>query len=110
MNFLTMLTPFQWGAIGIAAAVLLFMYGKDILAWWNTPRANVPPPPPQIGTTAPPKPGIPTRGQVFDYADAIYSYFEEENCKEGMAAIETVVKHAFHKHDSEGHPTTTGAK
>lgn len=102
------MTPFNWGlvAAAVVAIILINLPWQAILAWLTTPRSTAPPP---IGTPAP-KAGVPTRRQVLDYADAIYTYFEDDDCKEGMAAIEIVVKHAFHEHDTEGHPTTTGGK
>lgn len=88
-------------AIGSGGIVGFGMYA--IYAYWDVIKAK-------LGgstTVTTPKPGnIPTRRQVLDYADAIYTYFEDENCKEGMAAVEIVVKHAFHEHPQQSDATT----
>lgn len=80
-------------AIGSGGVVAFGLYA--IYAYWDVIKTKLPGGSTTVKTT---KPGIPTRRQALDYLDALYIYFEDEGCKEGMGAIKLAVTHAFHEH------------
>lgn len=102
-TLLSLLTPFQWGAVAVAAVAIVWLYSDKIFAMFPA-KSAVP------TTTATVKAGVPTRRQALDYLDALYAYFESEKCKEGMDAIRLSVTHAFHEHDAQGNAVATGGK
>ena len=104
MSFITgLLSPLQWTLIGIAAVALLFNHRAFLFGLMGKIKLPTTP-----GQAAPVKPGIPTRRQVLDYLDSSYAFFQDEGCKEGMAAVSEAVVHAFHEHDAAGNVIKPG--
>lgn len=74
----------------LAAAVLCLGWG---LWEWRGTLTAIPWPSFGGGTKA-----KPDRKAILGLLDDAHAYFEEAKCKEGMAAIETAVRHVYAEH------------
>ncbi len=79
-----------WLVVLIGSLLAIF---KDSIPWSSLSRLN---PFSSREEAEPDGDSIPNRLEVLELLDLAYSYFEAEQCREGMSAVKTAINHVYH--------------